>query len=123
MRKNAWIATTLGALCGVPLYLLLDGFDLLSPPLRERPWPLALIAAAGVFAVWRSAVAVLPALASALAVLVFAEVTAARLPAQASALISSAPLPDAALLSDTGSPLRLTDLRGPMVLVVYRGSS
>ena len=123
MSKRPWIAAAASALCGVPLYLLLDGFDALPPALRELPWPLALLVVAAAVAAWRSSRGVLLGAASGLAVLLFAAGTAARLPQQAPDLLSGAPLPAAALVSDQGAAMRLSDLRGPLVLVVYRGSS
>jgi hypothetical protein len=133
MPKRVLIATGLALLCGVPLYLLLDALDLLSPALRDRPWPLVLLAAAAALvavAAARSArslparLCARAAMASPLALLLFATASAAQLPPQAPELMVGAALPDAALVAEGGEKLRLASLRGqPLVLVVYRGSS
>lgn len=129
-----WLAAAFALASGVPLYLLLDGLDRLSPALREFPSPLfALSAALAILSLFlavrlrhtrHARIAAAVAMASPLLLMVFAKGTAARLPAQSRELLSGAPLPDAALVSAQKTPLRLADLRGePLVLVVYRGSS
>jgi hypothetical protein len=133
MPKRVLMATGLALLCGVPLYLFLDALDLLSPALRDRPWPLALLAAAAALVAVAAARGAPPlptricagaALASPLALLLFAAASAARLPPQARELMVGVPLPDAALVAEGGERVRLASLRGqPLVLVVYRGSS
>lgn len=114
--------------CGAPLYLLLDRLHLLSPALRETPWPLAIPAAAALVAVAtvrRKPGAVVAASAAASLVLLAAAGAVARrsLPPAAREAAVGAKLPALVLSDENGRKFDLGALHGkPAVVLLYRGA-
>lgn len=116
-----------------PGYVALDRFRLLAPTLRDRPWPLAVLAlalaAAGAVVALRGAVARGRAVALSCATVGLLSVVSlfgaasARYALPPSDLPTGRALPDVSLPDDANRPVALASLRGsPTVLVFYRGA-
>jgi peroxiredoxin len=115
---------------GIPLYLLLDAAQILPPALRDRPWPLELLALLGAVATFflagRSRVStacLAVALLNAIALVVFARHVHHRLdPAPATLAIGSR-APAVSLRDEAGRPMVLGFAdRRPTLVAVFRGS-
>ena len=131
MRKGDATFIAVGAAavaCGLPLYLLLDRVHVLSPALRQMPWPLALPAllATGALAVRRRklAVAVVACGLASLALLSAVAAQARRsLPPPPRETAVGGALPSLSLLDEHSRSVELDSLRGrPAVLLLYRGA-
>jgi peroxiredoxin len=105
-----------------PVYLLLDGLRVLPPGLRDRPWPLALVAAAVPWMSRRRAALLLLTLVS-LGALFWTTHVRYRLPPSSPEAGVGAPLPDVTVADQSGAPVRVGELRDrPLLLVWFRGS-
>ncbi|HEY6909170.1 MAG TPA: peroxiredoxin family protein [Myxococcales bacterium] len=131
MRREDLRSIALGAgalICGLPLYLLLDRLHLLSPSLRETPWPLAIPALLALGTLWlrrpRRGVASTACAVASVALLAAAGAQARRpLPPAARETAVGSKLPPIVLRDEHGQNVDLRSLRGkPAVILLYRGA-
>lgn len=115
----------LSAALVTPAYLFLDGRAVLPLALRDRPWPLALLCVALAFFAQRlsrrKVVPLLVALLS-LGALGAAAFLRYRLPPSSPSSQVGGRLPDVVVHDQSGAPVKLRALQGPLLLVWFRGS-
>jgi peroxiredoxin len=127
-RFRSILVSAIALGCGLPLYLLLDRMHLLSPSLRQTPWPLAVPAlgavAAFVVARRKPGVAVSAAALGSVALLAAAAAHARRpLPPPPHEISVGAKLPLPILRDEHGRTVALQSLLRdrPAVLLLFRG--
>jgi len=129
------LLATVGALAGLPAYLLAEHLHLLSPALRDRPWPLdaiVLMAALGALGMALSSTdrrgrviafaCSLGAALSLIALLSYAHVMLHELPPASPEVAVGHELPELSFPDDHGGTVALASLRGHgAVLLLFRG--